>query len=331
MSTGYWSLLKWACLALSIGSIVAAGILIWLNDEVIVADSTPAGDEGDKPQANVEKPQIVERKGERIIWRLQADSAQQQEEGMNLAMPRLELFTDQGEAVPIRGDAAWFEPAARNIIFQGHVQVLYREWTLKSEQLQYDSARDEVLVPGPFTVIKPGTSLKGEVLRAEHKSEKLIVEKNVRLEDSVFIRNVRQPGKSVAITSGSAMVDHRHNRAEFSGQVHLKRDDFDLYGDRLVVTYRSSPVSELDKAEAYGHVIMQQGEKQGKADSAVYNQEKNELVMSGSAEVSDPSGTVRGEKLIHHMDTSVTSVEKGASGEDGKRARMIIEEESANP
>jgi len=328
MQVSYWTLLKWSCLALCIGSIVAAGMLMWLNDEAIVADSPQAGEEGEKPQANVEKPLIVERKGERIIWRLQAESAVQEEQGMHLVDPRLELFTDQGEAVPIRGDEAWFEPAARNIRFKSHVQVLYRGWTLKSGELQYDSGRDEVLVPGAFNLSKPGSSLKGDGMRIDRKSERVTVERNVELEDHLYIRSGKDLGESVRITSGSMLVDHRKQRAEFARAVHLVRDDFTLDGDRLIVLYRQQGGGEIEQAEAYGHVVMRQGEKQGVSESAVYNQERNELLMVGNAEVSDASGSVKGERLIHHLDTKLTTVEKGASE---KRATMFIEEENTKP
>jgi len=324
MQTGYWTLLKWGCLALSIGSIFVAGLLMWINDKPIVADSTEQVAEGDKPQANVEKPLIVERKGERIVWRLQAESAIQQEQGMRLVEPRLELFTDKGEAIPIRASEALFEPAARNIRFKGSSQVEFREWTLQSDQLKYDSGRDEVVIPGAFSLSKPGTRLSGIGLRVEHKSERLIIEHKARAEDRVYIRAGGSTGQSVTITSDSLMVDHRRSMAEFSQAVHLKRDDFELHSDRLTVLYKQDGGGEIEQAEAFGNVVMQQREKQGSAERAIYRQKENELIMIGDAEVKDSSGTVQGHRLIHHIDTLVTTVEQG---ESGTRARMVIEEE----
>lgn len=320
--------MKWGSLGLSVGSVLIAGVLMWSNEGAVVTDPSPPVDAGEKPQANVEKPLIVERKGERIIWRLQADSAKQQEQGMQLIEPRLELFTEQEEVIPISAREAWFEPAVSDIRFSGETVVLFREWRLESEQLQYESGREEVVVPGSFRLFKTGTTLWGDGLRADRKNQRLIVERKARIEDNVYVKKGASGGGKVRISSDSLVIEHQKNRAEFHGSVHLERDDFDLHSDRLVVIYLHETGGEIDRAEAYGHVVMQQGEKRGTSDSAIYRQRANELEMAGGAEVSDNRGTVRGEKLLHHIDTKETSV---VQGEAGQRARMVIEDESAKP
>jgi len=188
MSDQHWTLLKWSCLGISLGSVVVAVVLLWVNSETVVSEqpSTPeVKADQQEPQAKVEKPLIVERKGERIIWRLQADSAEQQMDGMRLTDPRLEVFTEGGEAIPIRAREAWFEPIRKNIRFKGAVEVEYRDWLLSSEALQYDSERDEVVVPGRFKAAKPGMTLRGRGLRADRKSQLLTVEHDVWVEDAL--------------------------------------------------------------------------------------------------------------------------------------------------
>jgi hypothetical protein len=180
-----WAVLKWSSLGVSIGSILLAVGLMWINSGTVIEEqaSSEPQEAGGQPQAKVEKPLIVERKGERIIWRLQAESAKQQEQGMHLIEPRLELFTESGDMIPVQGREAWFEPLRRNIRFQGAVQASYRDWQLQSEQLRYESSRDELVVPGKFSLVKPNTTLKGRGLRVDRKSERLKVEHDVRLED----------------------------------------------------------------------------------------------------------------------------------------------------
>lgn len=182
----HWALVKWSCLAISVGSIVVAAGLLWVNSKGVVTDEPQqvTGEAAKQPQAKVEKPLIVERKGEKIVWRLQADSAKQQEQGMYLIEPRLELFSETGEVIPIQGREAWFEPIRKNIHFKGEVKISYREWTLQSEELRYDSGRDEVVVPGRFEAGKPGVTLRGRGLRVDRKTERLTVDHDVWVEDA---------------------------------------------------------------------------------------------------------------------------------------------------
>jgi len=186
MQDRQWALVKWSSLAVSVGSITVAGGLLWFNSKTIVSEETeqPVGEHVQQPQAKVEKPLMVERKGDRIIWRLQADVAKQQEQGMHLTEPRLEMFTETGEVIPIQGREAWFEPMRKNIHFKGAVQVSYRDWTLNSETLRYDSGRDEVLIPGTFEAKKPDMTLRGKGLRVDRKTERLTVDHDVWVEDA---------------------------------------------------------------------------------------------------------------------------------------------------
>ncbi len=128
----------------------------------------------------------------------------------------------------------------------------------------------------------------------------------------------------VQIRSESLLVEHGIKRAEFKGSVWLKRDDFELRCDRLVVEYHEKMGGELDHAEAYGNVSMQQGEKQGSSNEAVYEQNRGILTLIGSAKVEDTSGMVRGEKIVHNINTKKTVVLQGVRG---KRARFFIEDE----
>ncbi|MES0372312.1 MAG: LPS export ABC transporter periplasmic protein LptC [Mariprofundaceae bacterium] len=186
MKNREWALLKWSCLAVSIGSVVVAAGLLWTSSKSVLIEEPQqvTGEAATQPQAKIEKPLIVERKGEKIIWRLQADSAKQQEKGMYLVEPRLELFTDSGEAVPVKGREAWFEPIRKNIRFKGGVEIRYREWTLHSEELHYDSERDEMVVPGSFKAAKPDFTLRGRGLRVDRKTQQLTVDHDVRVKDA---------------------------------------------------------------------------------------------------------------------------------------------------
>jgi LPS export ABC transporter protein LptC len=184
MSQLHWSMLKWGSLALSIGSVVVAALLMWLHGGAEIAEQQPVNGKQEKATTQVDRPLIVERRGERLIWRLQADAAKQQQEMMLLTKPTLELFTESGEVIPIRGSKAWFEPLKRNIHFKGEVVAQYRQWILSCDELRYDSGTDEVVVPGAFQVKGPDVDMKGRKLMADRETQQIRVAHDVWVRDS---------------------------------------------------------------------------------------------------------------------------------------------------
>ncbi|MDT8375204.1 MAG: lipopolysaccharide transport periplasmic protein LptA [Mariprofundaceae bacterium] len=126
------------------------------------------------------------------------------------------------------------------------------------------------------------------------------------------------------ITSESLTVEHAENRAQFSGAVHLTRDDFELRCDRLVAFYKQQAGGELEQAEAYGNVSMRQGEKHGSSNEAIYKESEGILILIGKAKVEGPEGTIQSEKIVHNINTTETSIQQGAAGE---RVRLTFEAE----
>jgi len=134
-------------------------------------------------------------------------------------------------------------------------------------------------------------------------------------------------GEPVEIKSDSLVVEHQQSRAQFDRNVWLKRDDFELNCDRLVVRYRQEMGGEVEQAEAYGHVTMHQGDKHGSSQEAVYQQDIGMLTLIGEAKVESPDGLIQGEKVLHNINTKETTV---LQGEGGSRARFVIEEDDLN-
>lgn len=127
------------------------------------------------------------------------------------------------------------------------------------------------------------------------------------------------------VESETLSVEHAINRVEFTGAVHLTRDDFELRCDRLVAFYKQQAGGELERAEAYGSVIMEQGEKRGFSNEAVYKQYEGILILIGEAKVEDPEGTIQGEKIIHNIVTTETRIDQG---EAGGRVHLTFEDDN---
>ncbi len=174
--------MKWACLGLAAGSMLAAAWLMWRAGDT---PQLPAGnDRAAESGAQVEKPLIVERESGRTLWRLRATRAEQQISGtMHLIEPELELFTDQGERVPVTGREAWFEPLTRRVRFRGHVRVHYRDWLLSCGELRYEHATDMLVIAGAFRLRGAHTRARGRGLTLWRGEQRLRIAHGVWIQD----------------------------------------------------------------------------------------------------------------------------------------------------
>jgi lipopolysaccharide export system protein LptA len=114
---------------------------------------------------------------------------------------------------------------------------------------------------------------------------------------------------------------HKQNRVEFTKNVRVKRDDFIMSCDRLVVNYSKGENTQLEFVDAFGHVTMTQGARKGKADTARLDQKKNTLTLKGNAVLEQPGGRIEGETIIHYMSSEKTEVYPLKGG----RTHMMIE------
>lgn len=126
----------------------------------------------------------------------------------------------------------------------------------------------------------------------------------------------------VKIQAEKLVVIHKSHQATFTGKVRLMRDDFTLYCDRLIAYYSASDGS-IDRAEAFGNVRMQQGEKHGSAQKAVLDERKHTLTLIGQAVIEQPGGRLQGDTIVHDLRGRRTNVHKGKSG----RVEMHIDSE----
>ncbi len=114
---------------------------------------------------------------------------------------------------------------------------------------------------------------------------------------------------------------HKENKAEFTGNVQVKRDEFIMNCDRLVVHYSEGENTQMESVDAFGHVTMIQGDRKGHADTARLDQKENTLTLKGHAVLEQPGGRIEGETIIHNMSSEKTEVHPVKGG----RTHMTIE------
>ena len=123
---------------------------------------------------------------------------------------------------------------------------------------------------------------------------------------------------TIQIESGKMILLHKSNQVEFTQDVHLIRDEFELFSDRLVAYYNDN---DLERAEAFGNIKLFQGEVKGTADKAVLNQKKNTLTLIGHAVLEQNGNRLEGERIVHDLNLEKTLVFPAKGG----RTHMTIE------
>lgn len=125
------------------------------------------------------------------------------------------------------------------------------------------------------------------------------------------------------IESSKMTFLHKIERAEFVEKVHVKRDDFELYCDRLLAYYKNN---KLDRAEAFGHIKLIQKDVTGTSDKAILDQKNNKITLIGNAVLEQAGGRVEGETIVHDMNLEKTVVHPAKGG----RTHMTIESDEMN-
>jgi lipopolysaccharide transport protein LptA len=126
---------------------------------------------------------------------------------------------------------------------------------------------------------------------------------------------------TMQIEAGKMIFLHKENRVEFINNVQVERDNFIMNCDRLVVNYSEGDSTQMEYADAFGHVIMIQGDKKGQADTARLDQKNNILTLKGNAIMEQPGGRIEGETIIHNMASEKTEIHPVKGG----RTHMTIE------
>ena len=126
---------------------------------------------------------------------------------------------------------------------------------------------------------------------------------------------------AMQIEADKMIFFHKENRAEFTSNVQVKRDEFIMNCDRLVVHYSEGENTQMESVDAFGHVTIKQGDRKGHADAARLDQKKNILTLKGNAVLEQPGGRIEGETIIHNMSSEKTEVHPVKGG----RTHMTIE------
>jgi len=124
----------------------------------------------------------------------------------------------------------------------------------------------------------------------------------------------------VEIQAKTMALDDAKHEVRFDADVSLIQGDFELRCDRLIGHYRQKS-SELQRAEAYGHVRMRHGSTTGNADQASLDNIKGTVTLIGHAILEQGGRRIEGNSIVHDLRQQQTDV----STDNKSRARMTLE------
>ena len=125
------------------------------------------------------------------------------------------------------------------------------------------------------------------------------------------------------IESNHLEVRHAKHQAIFTGNVHLVRDDFELWSNKLIAYYQENS-SDIERAEAFGKVRIRKADKYGSSDKAVMDNLKQTVTLIDNAMMKEEDGWVRGSTIVHDLEGNHTEVLQGETG----RVKMRLDAKS---
>lgn len=134
------------------------------------------------------------------------------------------------------------------------------------------------------------------------------------------------------ITSEIMTIHNKERKAVFERNVVLTRTDLIVRSDEMVVFFEpeakgddqsgestDADSQEIQKVEAFGHVVIEQKGKKAESEQAVYFSKDNKLVLTGNPVAWQEGARVSGDKMTLFLDENRSIVEGGS--------RVILEEE----
>jgi lipopolysaccharide export system protein LptA len=133
------------------------------------------------------------------------------------------------------------------------------------------------------------------------------------------------PTSPLSIQSKTMTIKNSENLVVFEGNVVMKRSDWTLTADRVLVFFVKSLESlapseggdpamnsgNVDTIDATGNVVIEQGERKAKSQRAIYHQKEEKIVLTGEPEAWEKDYVVKGSQMTIFLKENRSVVDKG--------------------
>jgi lipopolysaccharide export system protein LptA len=169
-----------------------------------------------------------------------------------------------------------------------------------------------VIVFSLFFLASGGAQVKKSTGKVEDKkSSGKADEKKAKTDQQGFgFSSSRSP---IDISSDTMEADQKQNTVTFKGNVVAKQEETTLYSNTLTITY-DPDTKKLKLIVAVGNVKVVQLEKRATGRVVTFDQDKNNIVLTGDAVLRDRENVIRGEKITFYVEEERSVVEGGKGG-----------------
>ena len=123
----------------------------------------------------------------------------------------------------------------------------------------------------------------------------------------------------IHVTSDRLEADDEAQIVIFSGNAVATQDDVTIHADRLTIKYTGEK-REITQVIADGQVRIVQQEKLATGEKAVYYNQEERVVMTGSPKVTEGDNSVEGQEITLYLNEKRSVV----SGGEGGRVKAIF-------
>lgn len=133
-----------------------------------------------------------------------------------------------------------------------------------------------------------------------------------------------QSGEQVNITGDLFEIDQQDKTATFTGNVHAKQKNFQLWAPRLIAFYGDGGPSDLKKVTADGRIRVEFGSQKAIADRGTYDPKTKLLTLIGNVSTSQTGSNdvVSSNEMVVDLTTNTTRFESG--GKENGRVTAVF-------
>ncbi|MCK5825637.1 MAG: lipopolysaccharide transport periplasmic protein LptA [Desulfuromusa sp.] len=123
----------------------------------------------------------------------------------------------------------------------------------------------------------------------------------------------------IEITAQKLEVLQLERQSIFTGEVVAIQGEMTLSADKLIV-YLQEAEDQIDQLEAIGRVRFVQLDRVATADQAIFQQEKEVLILTGNAVVTQGENTISGDEITLFIQENRTLIK----GSENNRVKAVI-------
>jgi lipopolysaccharide export system protein LptA len=127
---------------------------------------------------------------------------------------------------------------------------------------------------------------------------------------SAAVSTAQRSDLPIQIKSNELSSDGAGKVATFSGSVVARQGDVTIFCDRLVVHYGAKE-RDISKVEALGNVRIVQGNRQGLAGRALFDNQTGTIILEDNPRISQGSDTITGKVITFYLNEQKSVVTGG--------------------